>query len=128
MNKSSHRSALAAFAFVLLAVCIMAGWNSLPSKKAKHIRITPSYITEGIPEGATIQFTAVAEDENAIKLSPQPTIRWSCSSPKMSISDSGRLSVQAGCNGCGGEVRATVTNPDGSTVFGKVGVWGKVKQ
>jgi hypothetical protein len=128
MIKSSLRTAIATFAFVLVALGTAAAWSAVLSKNAKIVKITPSFVTEGIPEGTSIQFSAVAEDENAIRLSPQPLIKWSCSSPKMSISASGRLSVQEGCNGCGGEVRATVTNPDGSTVFGKVGVSGKVKR
>jgi hypothetical protein len=114
----------------LLAACFLvafAGWTNAAGKKAKYVKITPSYVVDGIPDGSSKQFTAVAEDENGIKLDPQPAIVWTVSSPSMTIDSSGLLTVKKGCNGCGGEIRATVTNPDGTSVFGKVGVQGKVK-
>ncbi len=107
----------------LLTLGAFAGWNSAAAKPAKYVKITPSFGVE-VPTGGTKQFTAVAEDENAIKLDPQPTIVWTQSAPCMKIDSSGLLTVEKG-GGCGGEVRATVTNTDGSKVFGKVGVFGK---
>jgi len=108
------------------AMAALAGWSAAASKKAKYVKITPSFISGGIPDGTSKQFSAVAEDENGIKLDPQPTIVWTVSSPSMTIDSSGLLTVKKGCNGCGGEIRATVTNADGSKVFAKQMVNGKV--
>jgi hypothetical protein len=123
---------LATGAALILAVGLLAalgGWSIAPAKKARYVKITPNRLAEAIPQGGSVQLTAVAEDENGVRLDPQPTFTWSCSAdPMITVTASGRVTVKDTCDGCGGEVRATVTNADGSRVSGTVGVNGKPKK
>lgn len=108
---------------------VFGGLGAAPAKKAKYVKITPNRLSEALPQGGSVQLSAVAEDENAVKLDPQPSIVWSSSAdPMITVTSSGRVTVKDSCDGCGGEVRATVTNPDGSKVWGTVGVNGKPKK
>ena len=108
---------------------VFGGLGAAPTKKAKYVKITPNRLSEALPQGGSVQLSAVAEDENAAKLDPQPPIVWSSSAdPMITVTSSGRVTVKDSCDGCSGEVRATVTNPDGSKVFGTVGVNGKPKK
>ncbi len=91
------------------------------AKEAKFVKVTPGGYGEvvWIPKGGNVQFTAVAYDSNAIPLSPQPTVVWSTSVPAVKVSSAGVV-TRTGDSDARGELRATVTNPDGQKVHGSV--------
>lgn len=91
------------------------------AKETKFVKVTPGGISETvwIPKGGNVQFTAIAHDSNGIPLDPQPSVKWTTEVPSLKVSPAGVVS-RYGDSDARGDLRATVTNPDGRKVYGIV--------
>ena len=128
MNMRSRTAVLlpvAAIVGVIAAAATGAVSVAGSEKPAKSVVISPNSIPS-IEEGSSCRLSAEARDSNGIALDPQPRIAWNSAHSAITVSSSGEVRVNSGCNGCGADIRATVTNPDGTKVFGSVHVSGKV--
>jgi len=92
------------------------------AKETKFVKVTPGGIGEvvWIPKGGNVQFKAIAHDSNGIPLNPQPSFNWTTAVPGVKVSQAGVVSRYSDSGDGRGELRATVTNPDGRTVHGSV--------